>query len=136
MIPPGNEDYKVESSFTFRNNARLLSLSPHMHLRGKAFEYRLVHPDGKIEQLLKVNPYRFDWQLDYDLEKPINLVPGMKIECTAWFDNSPNNKFNPDPTAEVRFGEQSSDEMMVGQIFIGIDSAFKTRVDWFMNRKP
>ncbi len=136
VIPPGNEDYKVESSFTFRNNARLLSLSPHMHLRGKAFEYRLVHPDGTVEPLLKVNPYRFDWQLDYDLEKPINLVSGMKIECTAWFDNSPNNKFNPDPAAEVRFGEQSSDEMMVGQIFIGIDSGFKTRIDWFMNRKP
>ncbi len=135
VIPPGAEDFKVEASFTIRNHARLLSLSPHMHLRGKAFEYRLVHPDGRVEPLLKVNPYLFNWQLDYDLAKPIDLVPGMKIECTAWFDNSPNNKFNPDPTAEVRFGEQSSDEMMVGQVFIGIDAAFKTRMDWFMNRR-
>ncbi len=135
-IPAGADAHKVVASFTFRNNARLLSLSPHMHLRGKAFEYRLIHPDGRVEELLKVDPYRFDWQLDYDLAQPIDMVAGMKVECTAWFDNSPNNKFNPDPSAEVRFGEQSSDEMMVGQLVIGIDATYKTRSDWMMNRKP
>lgn len=95
VIPPGADAYKVEASITIRNNARLLSLSPHMHLRGKAFEYRLIYPDGRVEELLKVNPYRFDWQLDYDLAQPIDLVPNMKVECTAWFDNAANNKSNP-----------------------------------------
>ena len=104
------------ASITIRNNARFLSLSPHMHLRGKAFEYRLIYPDGRVEELLKVNPYRFDWQLDYNLAQPIDLVPGMKVECTAWFDNAANNESNPDPGAELRFGEQRSDEMMASSL--------------------
>jgi hypothetical protein len=87
---------------------------PHMHLRGKAFEYRVVFPDGRKETLLSVPRYDFNWQLSYYLEEPLFLPKGAKLECTAWYDNSPNNPSNPDPKVEVRYGDQSWEEMMFG----------------------
>jgi hypothetical protein len=113
-IPPGDPNYRVEAGNTFPNGATVLSFLPHMHLRGKAFEYRAVYPDGRTEVLLRVPKYDFFWQLDYKLAAPLKIPPGTRIECTAWYDNSANNSRNPDPTATVRFGEQSWDEMMFG----------------------
>jgi hypothetical protein len=113
-IPPGDPNYKVEAKNVFPNGATLLNFFPHMHLRGKSFEYRAVYPDGRTEVLLRVPKYDFFWQLDYKLAEPLVIPPGTRIECTAVFDNSPNNIHNPDPTATVRFGEQSWEEMMIG----------------------
>jgi hypothetical protein len=113
-IPPGDPNYQVDAKNTFPNGATILNFFPHMHLRGKAFEYRAVYPDGRSEVLLRVPKYDFFWQLDYKLTEPLVIPPGTRIECTAWFDNSPNNPHNPDPTATVRFGEQSWEEMMIG----------------------
>lgn len=113
-IPPQDPSFEVDAKQVFPNSAEVLSFFPHMHLRGKSFEYKAVYPDGRTETLLKVPKYDFFWQLDYKLEKPLMLPPGTKIECTALFDNSPNNKHNPDPSSEVRFGEQSREEMMFG----------------------
>jgi hypothetical protein len=96
------------------NGATILGFFPHMHLRGKAFEYRAVYPDGKTEILMRVPKYDFFWQLEYKLAEPLTVPPGTRIEVTGWFDNSRNNIHNPDPTATVRFGEQSWEEMMVG----------------------
>ena len=89
-------------------------LLPHMHLRGKDFEYRVAYPDGREETILRVPRYDFNWQLSYYLDKPLFLPKGTTIECTAHFDNSPNNPANPDPTKTVHYGEQSWDEMMFG----------------------
>jgi hypothetical protein len=113
-IPPGDPNYRVDAMNVFPNGATVLNFFPHMHVRGKAFEYRVVYPDGSKEVLLNVPKYDFFWQLDYKLAEPLKLPPGAKIECTAWYDNSPNNPHNPDPTATVRFGEQSWEEMMIG----------------------
>jgi hypothetical protein len=113
-IPPGDANYSVEAGNVFPNGVTILNFFPHMHLRGKAFEYRLVYPDGRSEVLLRVPNYDFFWQLDYQLAKPLTIPAGARIECTAWYDNSPNNPRNPDPKATVRFGEQSSEEMMFG----------------------
>jgi hypothetical protein len=113
-IPPGDANYRVSVSGTLPNNALLLSMFPHMHLRGKAFEYALVESGGHIDTLLRVAPYNFSWQLDYRLAVPRLLKKGARLMCTAWYDNSPNNPRNPDPTEEVGYGEQSRDEMMVG----------------------
>ncbi|MBZ5608619.1 MAG: thiol-disulfide isomerase [Acidobacteriia bacterium] len=113
-IPPGDPNYRVDAKNTFPNGVTILNFFPHMHVRGKAFEYRLVYPDGRKEVLLRVPNYDFFWQLDYRLPQPLTIPPGAQIECTAWYDNSPNNPHNPDPTATVRFGEQSSEEMMFG----------------------
>jgi hypothetical protein len=91
-----------------------------MHLRGKAFEMRLTSGAGEGETLLRVPRYDFQWQNAYYLKKPIALIPGAKIECFAWFDNSPNNPSNPDPKAEVRWGDQSWEEMMVAYVDVAV----------------
>jgi hypothetical protein len=114
-IPPGDPNYRVDGmKNTFPNGVEILSFFPHMHVRGKSFEYRAVYPDGSTETLLRVPKYDFYWQLDYKLAEPLKLPPGAKIECTAWYDNSPNNPANPDSKALVSWGEQSWEEMMIG----------------------
>ena len=113
LIPPGADDFRVEVQGTLPNDATLLSLFPHMHLRGKRFEYDIIHDDGLIEPLLKVN-YHFHWQLSYRLAEPRPLKAGTRLRAVAWYDNSRNNPHNPDPTKTVTWGDQTSDEMMVG----------------------
>jgi hypothetical protein len=112
-IPPGDPNYRVDASFTVRQDVTLLGMHPHMHTRGKDMEYRLVFPDGETRTVLNVPNYNWHWQLWYNLAKPIALPKGTKIECTAHFDNSKNNPENPDPTKTVTWGQQSFDEMMV-----------------------
>jgi hypothetical protein len=112
-IPPNTDNYRVEVAGTLPNDALLLSFFPHMHLRGKRFEYNLVHPDGSRETLLRVN-YDFFWQLSYRLSEPRYLPAGTKLEAVAWYDNSKNNPHNPDPNSAVQWGEQTYNEMMVG----------------------
>ena len=121
VIPPGAPDYRVEARGTLPNDATLLSFFPHMHLRGKRFEYNIIRrdknpharPDQEIEPLLRVN-YHFHWQMSYRLAEPRPLKAGTELQAVAWFDNSRNNPHNPDPDAAVRWGEQTYDEMMVG----------------------
>jgi hypothetical protein len=113
-IPPGDPNYKVDASFELGTAVKLASVHPHMHGRGKDFEYRIVYPTGETETLLRVPRYDWHWQLWYNLAKPIALPKGTRIDCTAHFDNSPNNPDNADPTKEVTWGDQSWDEMMVG----------------------
>jgi hypothetical protein len=115
-IPPGAPDYKVESHMVLQAATKLVSLNPHMHLRGKAFEFRAVYPTGESQVLLRVPHYSFAWQLQYYLKPQLTLPVGTRLELTAWFDNSPNNPANPDPTKEVRWGDQSWEEMMVGTL--------------------
>ncbi len=119
-IPPGDPNYEVDAKMTLQDDATLEMLLPHMHLRGKDFEYRAIFPDGHKEILLKVPNYSFSWQLSYYLEKPMVLPKGTVLECTAHYDNSPNNPANPDPTKEVHYGEQSWDEMMFGFFDVSI----------------
>ncbi len=113
LIPPGADDFRVEVQGTLPNDATLLSLFPHMHLRGKRFEYDIVHDDGTIEPLLRVN-YHFHWQLSYRLAEPRVLKAGTRLRAVAWYDNSKNNMHNPDPDKLVTWGDQTSQEMMVG----------------------
>jgi hypothetical protein len=113
LIPPGAKGFEVEVHGTVPNNCTLLSFFPHMHLRGKRFEYNIVHHDGSVETLLRVN-YNFHWQLSYELARPRVLKAGTKLQAIAWFDNSTDNPHNPDPTQFVRWGDQTTDEMMVG----------------------
>ena len=120
-IPPGDPNYEVKSAMTLHNDTELVWLMPHMHLRGKDFEYRAVYPTGETETLLRVPNYDFSWQLAYELAEPKLLPKGTRIECTAHFDNSPNNKANPDPTKAVRWGDQSWEEMMIGWFDVAIE---------------
>jgi peroxiredoxin len=113
-IPPGDPHYKVTSEHYFDEDAQLIWLAPHMHLRGSAFRYEAAYPDGKREILLDVPRYDFNWQIRYLLAEPKVLPAGTTMHCTAFFDNSPENLANPDPTATVRWGDQTWEEMMIG----------------------
>ena len=113
-IPPDDPNYMVQATHQFKEDVTLVDLTPHMHLRGKAFKYVLTYPDGHSEELLNVPHYDFNWQLSYILAEPRHIPAGSKIEATAWYDNSPNNKFNPDPSQTVHWGDQTFQEMMIG----------------------
>ncbi len=114
VIPPGDENYEVKSSKTFDEDVLITSFMPHMHVRGKSFVYTATYPDGRSEILLNVPKYDFNWQHTYIPKQPIALPKGTRLDCVAHYDNSPKNKFNPDPSKEVRWGDQTWEEMMIG----------------------
>jgi hypothetical protein len=114
-IPAQEANYRVESaSSRLPADARLLSLTPHMHLRGKSFFYEAISPGGDREALLDVPRYDFNWQTAYRLAEPKAVPEGTRLHCVAHFDNSEDNLNNPNPTKRVRWGEQTWDEMMIG----------------------
>ena len=123
LIPPGDPDHRVEVHGTIPNDALLLSFFPHMHLRGKTFEYNIVQPGGKVRTLLRIPHYNFFWQLSYRLAEPIPLKAGTMLQAVATFDNSKNNPHNPDPDSAVTWGEQTWAEMMVGFFDVAVDPA-------------
>jgi len=112
-IPAGDPNYEVRSTWTAPEDIVVQSMMPHMHLRGKDFKYIAVYPDGREEVLLNVPHYDFNWQLSYKPES-VHLPNGTKIQCIAHFDNSPNNRFNPDASKDVHWGDQTFEEMMIG----------------------
>lgn len=113
-IPPNVDNYPIEARARLTRDVTLLSLQPHMHLRGKSFEYRATYPNGESEVLLRIPRWDFNWQLSYVLAKPKLLPKGTVLEVIGMFDNSRNNHFNPDPNAEVLYGEQTWNEMLGG----------------------
>jgi len=117
VIPPGDANAEVVSEATVGAGIKLAYVQPHMHLRGKDYELRLVYPTGESETVFK-GKFDFEWQLGYNFAKPIVLPRGTRIVGISHFDNSPNNKFNPDPAQEVRWGPQNWDEM--SNAFIGL----------------
>jgi hypothetical protein len=123
IIPPGAREHRVTVWGTLPNDALLLGFFPHMHLRGKSFEYTLVGEGGRVETLLRVPNYDFYWQLSYRLATPRLLTKGSRLNFIATYDNSAANPRNPDPKAEVRYGYQSWDEMMVGFFDVAVDAA-------------
>lgn len=115
VIPPHAENHLQYSEYTVQRYSELLvSMTPHMHLRGKSFKYVAHYPDGQQEVLLDVPNYDFNWQLKYILDEPKLLPKGTVIKCTAAFDNSEHNPVNPDPDKTVRWGKQSWEEMLIG----------------------
>ena len=119
-IPPGEGNHRVDGKVTLQQDTALQSLFPHMHLRGKAFEYTATFPNGETRTLLKVPQYNFNWQLTYYLDQPLALPAGTQLTATAYYDNSANNKYNPDPAKEVYWGDQSWEEMLAGFVDLAI----------------
>ena len=114
-IPP----HASHAEFTAQSAAApapltLVSMSPHMHVRGKAFRFEALYADGTRETLLDVPAYDFNWQTRYVLAEPRQLPAGTRMFCTAAFDNSEDNLANPDPSITVKWGDQSWEEMMIG----------------------
>ncbi|HKB01972.1 MAG TPA: redoxin family protein [Gemmataceae bacterium] len=113
-IPGGSQHHRAEATFRIRADARLISLTPHMHWRGKDYMYEVVFPDGKKETLLSVPRWDFNWQNMYRFAEPVKLPKGSRLHAVAHWDNSALNPLNPDPKQTIRFGLQTWDEMMVG----------------------
>ncbi|HUP24163.1 MAG TPA: alkyl hydroperoxide reductase [Thermoanaerobaculia bacterium] len=113
-IPAGAPEVRAEASWLFPRDAMLLSMRPHLHLRGRSFEFRARYPDGTEEILLRVPRWSFGWQTTYVLAEPKPMPVGTELLCIATWDNSGAGPDNPDPAADVSWGERTSDEMMIG----------------------
>jgi len=115
-IPPGAADHREEASLRLPFDATIMGFLPHLHVRGKACRYELIRGDGSRTTLLDIPRYDFNWQLLYRLHEPLALRAGDTLVFTAWYDNSPGNPANPDPTKTVRWGPQTFDEMHLGYV--------------------
>ena len=138
VIKPGDPAAPGHGSVTFAAPVKLASLNPHMHLRGKDFQYRLVFPTGETQTILNIPRYDYAWQPGYKFEKPLEIPAGTRLEMEGHWDNSPNNPNNPDATAEVRWGQQVWEEMFGGGISLLVprDTDVKTLVKRENLRRP
>jgi hypothetical protein len=113
-IPPQANNYEMRAEWIADQDVNVVSLFPHMHLRGRDMTMTATYPDGKSETLLSVPKYDFNWQLFYYPKTNIRLPQGTRVDLVAHYDNSSANKRNPDPNRRVTFGEASTAEMMFG----------------------
>jgi hypothetical protein len=134
-IPAGDSNAEIVSEMTATADTQLVYLQPHMHLRGKDYEVRLIYPDGKMDTVFKAK-WDFNWQLGFDLAKPLAIPKGTRIIGIAHYDNSANNKYNPDPNKLIFWGEQNWDEMQ--NCFMGflIDPNLKNPRTLFLRSGP
>jgi len=130
-IPPGAPGYKVIAEQILKEDAIGIGMFSHMHLRGKDMMFDAIYPDGQVERLLAVPNYSFDWQMAYVWEPGEKRFPaGTKIRCTAHYDNSAFNPYNPDPKDEVKYGPQTYHEMLFGFFFyVDVDEHLNLSVD-------
>jgi hypothetical protein len=119
-IPPGEENWETKGELTFTQDAELVWFMPHMHLRGKDMTFRLIYPDGREETVLSAR-FNFNWQLGYEVEKPIKIPKDTKMVVTAHHDNSANNPMNPAPNSRVPWGEMTGQEMMLPWFGVIVD---------------
>jgi hypothetical protein len=127
-IPPNDGNWESPpAEAEFAEDVELVAMFPHMHVRGKDMTYRLVYPDGRTETILNVPRYDFNWQLVYDVARPIQVPKGTRIVVTAHFDNSVNNKFNPDPNRTVYYGDMTWEEMMYPFYSVIVDKGVDPR---------
>ena len=120
-LPPGAPDTKVDSAIEFNQDIHITAIFPHTHLRGKRWDYRMVYPDGRSQVVLTVPKYDFNWQTYYVFANPLAAPKGSRLEASAHYDNSPANPSNPDPKAEVKWGDQTWQEMQYTGITYSVD---------------
>lgn len=122
VIPAGDRNAEVVSEVTIGvDDAKLVYIQPHMHLRGKNYELRAVYPTGESETIFR-GVWNFDWQVGYQLAKPLPVPKGTRLIAIAHYDNSANNKFNPDPAKTIWWGDQNWDEMQSGFLGLVVDT--------------
>ena len=126
QIPAGAAEYRVDAETTVKADVTLYSMLPHAHVRGIRWRYEATYPDGRTDTILSVPKYDFNWQTDYIFAQPLRLPRGTRIHATAWYDNSRANRLNPDPTADVRWGDQTWEEMMFTGFTFSIDGSAAT----------
>ncbi len=121
-IPAGQANWETKGELIFNQDAELVWFMPHMHLRGKDMTFRLIYPNGRQTTVLKAK-FNFHWQLGYEVEEPIKVTKGTRMLVTAHHDNSPNNPLNPAPDEDARWGEMTSQEMMLPWFGVIVDRA-------------
>jgi hypothetical protein len=122
VLPAGAPNQRVDAAIEFTADTHIWALVPHTHLRGKSWEYRMTYPDGRTEVVLSVPKYDFNWQTYYHFTKPFAAPKGSRLDAIAHYDNSAGNRANPDPKAEVHWGEQTWEEMQYTGITYTIDA--------------
>jgi hypothetical protein len=132
-IPAGDTNWETKGELTFNQDADLVWFMPHMHLRGKDMSFRLIYPDDREETVLSAK-FNFNWQLGYELEKPVKVTKGTRMIVTAHHDNSANNPMNPTPGDAVGWGEMTAQEMMLP--WFGVVVEGDTRPDMIASYKP
>lgn len=115
-IPANTKFHPEQAVNTFKADSVIYSLHPHAHFRGKSAQFIAQYPDGREELLINIPNYDFNWQGTYDLAKPLTVPAGTKIVYVQTFDNSVQNKANPDPNVTVTWGEQTWEEMVFGVV--------------------
>ncbi len=133
-IAPEDADSRSEASMVLGQPVRLLSIQPHMHVRGKSMRVEAISSDGVHDLLLDVPHYDFGWQTTYVLQDPLTLPAGTRLLSDAVFDNSRNNPFNPDAKATVHWGDQTTDEMHIAFLELAIDA--KADPETLLKEKP
>jgi hypothetical protein len=119
-IPAGATNHEVSTDLTFLEDATVWGVFPHTHVRGKRWSYTLELPDGSKKALLSVPKYDFNWQTYYMFKEPVPVPKGARIVSTAWYDNSAANRSNPDPTIDVKWGDQTWEEMQYTGILYSV----------------
>ncbi len=127
-IPPNAANWEISAETPIKEAITLYAFAPHMHLRGKDIKYTLVWPDGRQQVLLYVPKFDFNWQLHYELDRPMKIPAGSKMLALAHYDNSINNRYNPAPNKEVFWSEQSWDEMFIPWFEYTVDSKDLTKM--------
>jgi hypothetical protein len=122
VLPAGASDTRVDAELTLKEDMTIWSVLPHTHMRGKKWEVSAIYPDGHSEVILNVPKYDFNWQTDYVFKTPLNMPKGTKIHTAAWYDNSAANKANPDPKADVYWGDQTWEEMQFTAITFSLNA--------------
>jgi hypothetical protein len=122
-IPAGAESHEVTAEMTTTADITVRQMLPHTHLRGKDWQYTATYPDGRSEVILSVPKYDFNWQTDYVFAEPLKLPKGTRIRAVAHYDNSAGNRSNPNPKADVTWGDQTWEEMMFTSFVYSIDGA-------------
>ena len=121
VIPAGAPHHRVDSAIEFTEDSHVIGMVPHTHLRGTGWEYTLVKPDGSKTKILSVPRYQFNWQTYYEFATPLAVPKGSRIEAEAYYDNSASNKANPNPNVDVRWGDQTWEEMQYTAITFTVD---------------
>jgi len=116
-IPAYDPDFEQTAEVLITTDAEIMAFTPHMHFRGKRMEFDAHYPDGTVERLLNIAQYNYNWQMEYQLAEPKFVPAGTRVVVTGAFDNSEQNKANPDPSRVVPWGQQSWDEMFFGQVY-------------------
>ncbi len=116
-IPAYDPDFEQTAEVLITTDAEIMAFTPHMHFRGKRMVFDAHYPDGSVERLLNIAQYNYNWQMEYQLVEPKFVPAGTRVVVTGAFDNSEQNKANPDPSRVVPWGQQSWDEMFFGQVY-------------------